>query len=40
MMRAMDRDRSPRERSPRLLWLGGFALCVLFWVVVLLLVLR
>jgi len=36
----MDRDHGSHERPTRLLWLGGFALCVLFWAVVLLLVLR
>lgn len=36
----MARDRGPRDRSSRLLWLGGFALCVLFWLAVLLLVLH
>lgn len=40
MIRGMDRNHGSRERFPRLVWLGGFALCVLFWVVVLLLVLR
>jgi len=31
MMAVMEQGRIQRVRSSRLLWLGAFALCVLFW---------